>query len=541
MKNNHRIFVIQVIIALSVFLIISYVIKTIFYNDPKAKSYIYSNQGVKEMASSTSELLDSLIVKNEVTFDPTSGKELDKVFDNLKQTNKEKILFVGSSQLRVVQGKKITSTYKDLVSQKIEDYSKKIGQQYNLSLGGMTTQEKLIVAKKGVEFTNPDNILISVTPWDCISKNIRKSVNELKNKKVIKNQIVEIEKPKNKTRGLLKMNTEIEEYLSTKVERSIEVYSKRAAIKSWLHNKTIRGVKDGVLKEDLVEISLPEFWRTNVQELSNTTGWVEDEVKTGKKSVKIINIEGKNARWAGEEIALEKSTNTFEIEGWSKAENVSQNTRLYGLDIKMIFEDETSVWYYKTLRFSKGTHDWEKVNSTITFDKKVKKILPYLILYKGTGTVWFDDVRVLPIHNGYKSKNIIPNSSFEESLKQLQNVSYQYNDDQWTEIQSNIYSIVDFLAAQKSVKRKVLLFTPYWHNKSKTAYPQTTKYKKLRKSVKDYCAKYNVEFVDASHILSKDNFGIYTQGSVKDKIDVLHFDAEGHDKLARYIIKQLDL
>ena len=47
-----------------------------------------------------------------------------------------------------------------------------------------------------------------------------------------------------------------------------------------------------------------------------------------------------------------------------------------------------------------------------------------------------------------------------------------------------------------------------------------------------------VDFLNASFILSENNFGIYTEGDNKDKIDVLHFN-EGHTILAKFIVENL--
>ena len=67
----------------------------------------------------------------------------------------------------------------------------------------------------------------------------------------------------------------------------------------------------------------------------------------------------------------------------------------FAIDFYIEFEDGTYTWYYDNLRFSHGTHDWEKAESTVTFDKGVKRISPYCILTWTTGTAWFDDVYVL--------------------------------------------------------------------------------------------------------------------------------------------------
>jgi len=45
-------------------------------------------------------------------------------------------------------------------------------------------------------------------------------------------------------------------------------------------------------------------------------------------------------------------------------------------------------------KFSTGTHDWEQTTITKSFDKPVVSIRAYGLLYRGTGTVWFDDITI---------------------------------------------------------------------------------------------------------------------------------------------------
>ena len=48
----------------------------------------------------------------------------------------------------------------------------------------------------------------------------------------------------------------------------------------------------------------------------------------------------------------------------------------FAIDFCIEFEDGTYTWYYDDLRFTHGTHDWEKTESTVTFDKGVKRLCP---------------------------------------------------------------------------------------------------------------------------------------------------------------------
>ncbi|MBC8755342.1 hypothetical protein H2O64_11695 [Kordia sp. YSTF-M3] len=529
-KKEHRIFLIQAIIAIVLFLGLSVTVINIFSSSLKAELYLKLDKDVKEMSVSSTRLLDALIAKGDLTFEPTKGTQIHKVLKNLKYAEGNKLLMIGSSQLRVLQGENINIEYQKLVSRKITTYTNY--NTYNLSLGGMKTSEKLIIAEKGIQVIQPTRILISATPWDCVKDEVRPTV------KSVENEDYEVFNPKIfKKLFPLSLNDKIRTSVDKIVENNIDIYNNRGAIKYWLYNE-ITGFSALINEEK--PTAIPEYWRTLNQKLDNSKGWDKTEAKTGRGSLKIINEETTSARWLGDDIVLEEPTDTFEFSGWSKAKNVSK-AKLYCLNFQVFFEDGTSKWHFKGLQFNKGTHDWEKVKTRVRFDKKVTSIKPHILFYNASGTVWFDDIAAKPVYDGKIGENILPNPDFEAALKERLHVSYTYDAAEWKRIQENMFSLIDFLSKQETKAQNVLLFTPFWHNKDKTAYPQKAKYKALQESVKHYCKEKNVAFVDASYLLSKENFGIYTKGSVRDKIDVLHFNADGHEKLATYIIKELKL
>lgn len=540
MRKDFRVFIIQVVITLAIVFGMSSIIKSLFWANPNAQSYLTFDSGVKDMAESATVLIDSLISKNDLTFDPSSGKLMDKVLKNLKYSEGNKLLVIGSSQMRVVQGEDILNSYQKLVSRKITDYTKY--NTYNLSIGGMKPSEKLIVAEKGVQVLQTTQILIAATPWDCLINEVRPSMKEIEKENYLPSKNNNRTSLQNKNFPL-NVNDKITTSISKIIEKNIDVYSKRTAIKQWMvaaiERRPAEKMNFPIEKEN---DRSPDYWRTLFQKLDNISGWDHTISRTGSGSLKIVNTDSTLAKWLGEDIFLERSTAMFEFSGWSKAENAT-NTKLYCLNFQVFFDDGTSEWYFRKLRFRPGTHDWERVSTKVQFDKKVIKIKPHALFYGATGTVWFDDLEARPIYGGVKGENVLPNPSVENELRERPHVSYKYSSSEWEQIQENMLSMIDFLSEHgtENQKQNIFLLTPFWHKEEKTAYPQKEEYKKLVANVRQYCKKKNVSFIDASYILTNDNFGIYTQGSVRDKIDVLHFDAEAHDKLAKYIIKELDL
>ena len=153
----------------------------------------------------------------------------------------------------------------------------------------------------------------------------------------------------------------------------------------------------------------PDYWGTYNNDLTEETGWIQGVAHTGTYSIKIENTTATEAGWYGEPVIFsEPYPHTLTLGGWAKSEMVASGG-LFALDFRIVFEDGTYTWYYSELRFSPGTHEWENAESTVTFEKGVKQIHPYCLLYQITGTAWFDDVYVrIPLDT------FIYNSSMEE-------------------------------------------------------------------------------------------------------------------------------
>ena len=128
---------------------------------------------------------------------------------------------------------------------------------------------------------------------------------------------------------------------------------------------------------------------------------VADENLNSNYSVSLNNQTGSHIGWRGADVVFEKPyPKTLTLSGWSKAWEVDPAVKFYGLDFQVVFEDGTVKWYSpKELRFSPGTHEWEQRSVTKTWDKGIRSIRPYCLLYDGIGLTWFDDVSIKPIWN----------------------------------------------------------------------------------------------------------------------------------------------
>lgn len=552
MKNKQRLFLFQFVIAMVLFLLLANIVSSSFIKDPEAIPFLSLNENINSMAKSRETLLDSLIKINNLTIDPSDGNDIDRVLNNLKYSKKEKLLMVGSSQLIVVQGEEYWKSRSQVVSRKIEYLTNDKYQTYNLSMGGMTAPEKLLIANRAASILQPQNIIIAMTPWDSGVNKIRPTLQDIeKNTYKTQDEIKDLNQTslaKEEFKFPISLNNKISLYLENITKEKSILYSKRTGIQKWLKSKAdaiFRLHKEDtlIMTSDVTDEIKPEYWSTNNQELNDITGWDSIVKHSGKKSLKISNSQPQNALWLGNPIYLETPSKTFNFEAYSRAENISGNITFYAFYLGVTFEDGSETQFYKDLSFSREDHDWEKVNSTIAFDKNVVSVRPMLLFYGGTGAVWFDDLKITQGNKSSKSDNLVPNASAEEKSLIRKNASYLYSQADWQLILKNMKNSVDFLATQSKEysSKTALLITPFWHYNDKLAYPQIKEYKDLIENIKAYCSEKNVGFIDASYILSAENFGIYKNGEDKDKIDVLHFNENGHNKLARYIIDQFDL
>ncbi|SRX72516.1 SGNH/GDSL hydrolase family protein [Aequorivita antarctica] len=552
MENKQRLFLIQFMIAALFFVLLANIVSSSFIKDPEGVPFLALNEDLNTMAKSREALLDSLIAINNLTIDPSDGNDIDRVLNNLKYSKKEKLLIVGSSQLIVVQGEEYWKSRSQVVSTKIEYLTNDKYQTYNLSMGGMTAPEKLLIANKAASILQPQNIIIAMTPWDSGVNKTRPTLQAIeKNTYKTQDEIKDLNKAslaKEEFKFPITFNNKISAYLEGITKEKSILYSKRTGIQKWLKYKTdalfgSHKVDTLTIASEVTDELKPEYWSTNKQELNDITGWDSIAMHSGKKSLKISNANPQNALWLGDPIYLDTPSKTFNFEAYSKAENIGGNITFYAFYLGVTFEDGSETQFYNNLSFSKEDHDWQKVNTTITFDKNVVSLRPFLLFYGGTGTVWFDDVKITQGDDDSKSENLVPNAGAEDKSLIRKNAAYLYSQADWQLILLNMKNSVDFLAAQNKEfsSKSALLITPFWHYNNKLAYPQIKEYRDLIENIKAYCTEKNVRFIDASYILSAENFGIYKNGEDKDKIDVLHFNENGHNKLALYIIDQLDL
>lgn len=133
------------------------------------------------------------------------------------------------------------------------------------------------------------------------------------------------------------------------------------------------------------------------------------------------------------------------IEGWSKAENVSDdgNPSNYSIYVDCLLQDG-SYQFGQCAVFRPGTHDWEKATFTIQPRLPLADLRVYLMFRGRTGTVWFDDVRIY--RQSKPQENLLTNGDLE-TLGKRADIQY-CRDNALTDAQDRLrFVITDNLAA----------------------------------------------------------------------------------------------
>jgi len=80
------------------------------------------------------------------------------------------------------------------------------------------------------------------------------------------------------------------------------------------------------------------------------------------------------------------------VTGWSKAQGVSGGPSSgYSLYVDLTYTDGTPLWGSQ-VRFSTGTHDWERRSFVVLPEKPIRSLSLYCLFRGHAGTVWFDDI-----------------------------------------------------------------------------------------------------------------------------------------------------
>ncbi|MCM3313308.1 DNRLRE domain-containing protein [Bacillus sp. FSL K6-6483] len=135
--------------------------------------------------------------------------------------------------------------------------------------------------------------------------------------------------------------------------------------------------------------------------LNGATGWsgsggtIDNDGFDDGKSLKITKTASQGASEYKQTVTLNQAASEAPIDvtltGLSKADNVKSSN--YGLKAKVYYTDGSTA-DFGPATFPEGTQDWNRANLKITKSKPITKI-DVSFFFQGSGTAWFDDIRLL--------------------------------------------------------------------------------------------------------------------------------------------------
>ncbi|HET6278737.1 MAG TPA: hypothetical protein VFG08_08130 [Candidatus Polarisedimenticolia bacterium] len=144
-----------------------------FLDDPDAAGILAAERYLFRDVATAHDLLDRMIERDEVTWDPTNGVRIGRVLAHLKRSDGPKLLLIGSSQLLVVRDDRSPAGIARRVDKVLDDRLAGRATVYNLSLGGMTLAERQWVLEQAVRLVEFDYIVVGMTLWDSASDEVR--------------------------------------------------------------------------------------------------------------------------------------------------------------------------------------------------------------------------------------------------------------------------------------------------------------------------------------------------------------------------------
>lgn len=181
-----------------------------------------------------------------------------------------------------------------------------------------------------------------------------------------------------------------------------------------------KSFSSGLYKKGKSLIEKPAGWITKGQVLNDFSGWVSDEAHSGKRSLKIENMNGADAYWEGKAVIFKEPANAFKASIWSKVKDIR------GKSGKEKFQLEFDVYFKKpdgkntkkriTIRLPKTNKVWKETKENALFKGNIVKVIPYIRFSDGFGSVYVDDISICPISINFDSAKTLFDSNKKNSI-----------------------------------------------------------------------------------------------------------------------------
>lgn len=165
-------------------------------------------------------------------------------------------------------------------------------------------------------------------------------------------------------------------------------------------------VVNGDLSMDWDKTGLPDYWTINwIFANSPNKATMDKSINIdGNASLKIVvsslDVPNNFAGRVYQDVPVEAGK-TYEISVWLKLDNwqLPKGQEVGGINISYWLQGTNKQWNdRKDLTTPlNGTFDWREIKATIKIPPKTQALRVALFAYPGTGTVWFDNVKMVEV------------------------------------------------------------------------------------------------------------------------------------------------
>lgn len=205
-----------------------------FRASPDAALYRRAGDRLVRLSEDAPETLRTLIQRDEVTWDPTNGSELQTVLAHLQKGWGERVLLLGSSQLLTVRDDRTVGAYTRRVDKVLQRESVRPLTVYNLSMGGMTAPEKALVLERAADAARFDRVVLALTLWDSVSASRRASLSRLA--RGFQRDRVPLGAGDDRT-GPAAVNRVVARFVERGLEEHVSFFRDRSAIQAWISDR----------------------------------------------------------------------------------------------------------------------------------------------------------------------------------------------------------------------------------------------------------------------------------------------------------------
>ena len=148
----------------------------------------------------------------------------------------------------------------------------------------------------------------------------------------------------------------------------------------------------------------PGFEQAQGRTATSWSGWKNGYTvapgagRNGSQAAYCRSPQGHGEFGASQTVLLKQTEpHTIVVRGYSKARNVSGGADSgYSLYVDLIYNDGTPLWG-RNVKFSTGTHDWQRRELFILPEKPVQRLTVYCLFRGHAGEVWFDDIELFEL------------------------------------------------------------------------------------------------------------------------------------------------